>query len=595
MQDPSLLLDITVALAVAFCGGLLARRLGLPAIVGYLLAGVVIGPFTPGFVGNMQAISELAEIGIIFLMFGVGIHFSLSDLWTVRAIAIPGALGQFTLGTAIGWAVGWAWGWSIAGSVVLGVAISIASTAVLLRMLMDQGTLNTAHGRVAMGWLVLEDLVAVLILVLLPALSPTNQGNVWLVAGWALLKAGIFAVLMLVVGVRVVPWFLLRIAHLRSHELFLVTVVVIALGTALGASALFGVSLALGAFLAGVVINESAISYQVGAEVLPFRDLFAVLFFVSVGMLVDPLALWSHIWQILALTALIVLGKPLRTLLLGFLLSSPARTMLILAVGLGQIGEFSFILGQAAVALGMLTQEQYGLILAAAVLSILLNPFLFRMLPQLEAVFRRSSTLWRWLDRHSPPMQSVGESLPGQVVIVGCGRVGQHIVTVLGHLAIPRLVVEADVRRVAELDQQGIPTLFGDAANSEVLTRVELEQARALVVTVPDEAAAEIVVAAARDLAPDLPIIVRASTRSGVNRLAQLGAQEVIHPELEGGLEIVRLTLLRLGVPEGEVSKYAEAVRRDHYNAAASIATEQQALEQLSRPVPEHSHLTPEQ
>jgi CPA2 family monovalent cation:H+ antiporter-2 len=595
MQELPLLLDITVALGVAFCGGVLARKLGLPTIIGYLLAGVVIGPFTPGFVGNIEAIGELAELGIIFLMFGVGLHFSLSDLWAVRAVAVPGALGQLALGTAMGWLVAWAWGWSLAASLVLGIAVSIASTAVLLRVLMDQGLLNTRHGRVAMGWLVLEDVLAVLILVLLPALNPSSEGNVWLAAGWALLKAGLFAGLMLVVGVRVVPWVLLRIAHLQSRELFIVTVVVIALGTAIGAADLFGVSLALGAFLAGVVINESKISHQVGADVLPFREVFAVLFFVSVGMLVDPSVLWAHIWQVVALTALIVLGKPLRTFLLGFLLPCSARTVLVLAAGLGQIGEFSFILGQAAVVLGMLTQDQYGLILAGAVLSIIINPFLFRVLPKIEAALQRSATLWRRLDRQGVELQPLHEALTGQVVVVGCGRVGQHIVTVLGRLEIPRLVVEVDVGRVTELEQQGIPTLFGDAANSEVLAHVGLAQARALVVTVSDEASAEIVVAKARDLAPTLPIIARASTQAGVKLLTQLGAQEVIHPELEGGLEVVRSTLIRLGLPGNAVEQYAEAVRHDQYDMTASTAAEQQALEQLLSARAAVSTLTPDQ
>jgi CPA2 family monovalent cation:H+ antiporter-2 len=572
---------MTVALSAAFCGGLIARRFGLPPIVGYLLAGVVIGPFTPGFIGDVETINELAELGVIFLLFGVGLHFSLRDLWAVRKIAIPGALGQMALATAVGFALTRAWGWSGASGVVLGLAISIASTVVLLRGLMDQGLLNTRHGQAAVGLSVFQDLATVLILVLLPVLSPIGQGSLWQTTGFALLKAGIFAGIMLLVGARVLPWLLLRIAHTRSRELFVVAVVVIALGIALGAADLFGISLALGAFLAGVVISESAISHQVGAQMLPFRDTFAVLFFVSVGMLVNPGYLVSHSEQVLALTALIVLGKPLLTILLGFLIPVSARTLLVVSAGLSQIGEFSFIIGQAAVALGLLTLEQYSLILTGALLSILVNPFLFRAISPTEALLRRWPWLWKRLDRQGPTPPPPSEALSNHVVVVGYGRVGQHVVTVLKHLTIPQLVVEMDVDRVKKLEQEDIPTLLGDAANSEVLTHARLERARALVVTVPEEAAAELIVATAHDLAPTTPIIARASTQVGVSRLAELGAQQVIHPELEGGLEIVRQALIRLGFPEQEVDQYAEAVRRDRYETGIDTTTEQQALEQL--------------
>ncbi len=586
MHTLPLLIQMTVALGAAFCGGLIARHFRLPPVVGYLLAGVVIGPFTPGFIGDVATINQLAELGVIFLLFGVGLHFSLRDLWAVKQIAIPGALGQMALATAAGFALTRLWGWSAAAGVVLGLAISIASTVVLLRGLMDQGLLNTRHGQAAVGWLVLEDLATVLILVLLPALSPVGQGNLWQTAGWALLKTGLFAGVMLLVGVRVIPWLLLRIAHTRSRELFIVAVVVIALGIALGAAQFFGVSLALGAFLAGVVISESAISHQVGAEVLPLRETFAVLFFVSIGMLVNPGYVFSHAGQVLALTALIVLGKPLLTLLLGLVVPASAQTMLVVAAGLSQIGEFSFIIGQAAVGLGLLTQNEYSLLLTGALLSILLNPLLFRAVSPAEAMLRRWPWWWRHLDRAGPVPPPPSEALSEHVVLVGYGRVGQHLVRVLQHLAIPQLVVDMDVERVKHLEQQGIPTLLGDAADSEVLTHAHLERARALVVTVPEEAAAELIVATAHDLAPGVPIIARAETEAGVKRLAPLGAQEVIHPELEGGLAIVRQALVQLGFPEHAVDQYAEAVRLDRYETKVDTSSEQQALEQLRKAVP---------
>ncbi|GIK36659.1 MAG: sodium/hydrogen exchanger [Chloroflexota bacterium] len=580
-QELPLLINIAAALVAAFIGGLLARRVGLPTIVGYLLAGVAIGPFTPGFVGDTETISQLAELGVIFLMFGVGLHFSFHDLWRVRDAAIPGAIMQTLISTALGFGLTQLWGWSIPAGLVLGLAISIASTVVLLRGLMDNGLFNTTHGQVAVGWLVFEDLATVVILVLMPAFFAAGGGNVWVTAGSAVLSAAVFVGLMLFAGSRLAPWLLTRIARTRSRELFILTVVTIALGTAVGSAELFGVSLALGAFLAGMVLSESSVSHQVGAEILPFRETFAVLFFVSVGMLVNLNYLIANAGQVLALTALIVLGKFVLTVALGVLFPRPARTALVVAAGLSQIGEFSFIVGQAGVSLEILTQEQYSLILAGALLSIMVNPLMFRAISPVEAFLQRFPALWRLLDRHGPTPQPPAEKLADHVVVVGYGRVGEHIVTVLGHLGVPRLIVELDAGRLAEFEQQGIPTLFGDAANSEVLTHAGLERARALVVTVPNEAAAEIIVASAHEIAPQLPVIARAATTSGVTRLAQLGARDVIHPELEGGLEVLRHTLLALGYPLLEVQQYADAVRRDQYDLAVSTHEEHRLLDQL--------------
>jgi CPA2 family monovalent cation:H+ antiporter-2 len=581
MHEIELVINIAGALLVAFAGGLIARRIGLPAIAGYLLAGVAIGPFTPGWVGDVEAIGQLAELGVIFLMFGVGLHFSLRDLWAVRDIAIPGALGQMLLATALGFGLSQLWGWPVASGLVLGLAISIASTVVLLRGLMDNGLLNTRHGQVAVGWLVLEDIATVLILVVLPALAPAGEAAVLPVIGLTLFKAALFIVLMLFVGVRLVPWVLHHIVHLRSRELFILAVLAAALGIAVGAAELFGVSLALGAFLAGVVVNESRVSHQAAAEVLPFRDIFTVLFFVSVGMLVNPAYLLANAGHVIALTGLIVLGKAAIAALIGFLFPHPARTALTVAAGLSQIGEFSFIVGQAGLGLGLLDQDQYSLILAGAMISIMLNPLMFRAIAPVEAALKRSPRLWRRLDRHGPAPPAAGETLAGHVVVVGYGRVGRHIVDVLGRLNTPRLVVEADPSRLDELQRLGVPSLFGDAANSDLLQHTGLEQARALVVTLPDEASTEMVVAAARQMRPTLPVIARAATEAGVRRLAQLGAGDVIHPELEGGLEIVRHTLLRLGLPAGDVQGYADAVRRDQYDQAVDTDEEHRLLHQM--------------
>lgn len=579
-QDLSLVVNITMAVLAAFIGGYITRRLGLPTLVGYLLGGLAIGPFTPGFVGDIHNISQLAEMGVIFMLFGVGLHFSLKDLWSVRKVAIPGAVLQTVIATALGYGLTQLWGWTPGASLVLGLAISVASTVVLLRGLVDNGLLNTSHGQVAVGWLIFEDLATVAILVLLPVLFGESVANPWLDAGWTIAKTVAFIAIMLFIGKKVMPWVLVRTAYTRSRELFILAVITLALGTAMGATYFFDVSLALGAFLAGVVIGESDVSHQVGAEVLPFREIFAAIFFVSVGMLVNPFALVANAGQVLALTALVVLGKGLLTLLLGFVLPGSVRTMLVVAAGLGQIGEFSFLVGQAGVALDVLSQEQYGLILAASLLSIVINPLLFRLIPSLERGLAKSPALWRTLDRHVTP-PPLPEGMAGHVVVVGYGRVGEYTVNVLERLDAPLLVIEQDLQRAVEFEARGVPTLAGDAANSEILTHAYLDKARALVVTVSDENAAELIVAAAHEMAPDLRIIARAATTAGVRRLAQHGANDVIHPELEGGLEIVRHALLALGYPLSQVQEYIDTVRRDSYEATYTGLEEPQLLDQL--------------
>jgi CPA2 family monovalent cation:H+ antiporter-2 len=581
MHDVPLLINITLALVVAFCGGLIARRIGLPTIVGYLLAGIAIGPFTPGFVGDVGTIQQLAELGVIFLMFGVGLHFSFADLWRVRDIAIPGALLQTALASLLGFGLTQLWGWTVSAGIILGLSISVASTVVLLRGLMDNSLLNTSHGQAAVGWLVMEDILSVMILVLMPTLAATSGGFDWQSLAITLLKVAAFVTIMFLVGKRLIPWLLERIAHTRSRELFILAILAIALGTAMGAAELFGVSLALGAFVAGAIISQSRLSHQVGADVFAFREAFSVLFFVSVGMLVNPAFLWENIGQVVSLTLLVVVGKAIIVILLGLLFPRPARTFLIVAVGLSQIGEFSFILGQAGLSLQLLDANQYSLILAAALFSITLNPFMYRLLPRLERTLQRMPGLWRKLEASQPLPEVKEEQLLNHVVIIGYGRVGKHLVDVLESLKVPLLAVESDAERCTLLNERSIPTLYGEAGNSEVLTHAHLERAQALVVTVPDETSATMVVTTARDLNAHLPIIARAATEQGVHELAELGAQYVVHPELEGGLELVHHTLLSLGFPLREVHAYAEAVRRDRYNTNISAGEEFQSLHDL--------------
>ena len=564
-QDFTLFATITMAVLLAFIGGFIARKLNLPTLVGYLVAGLFISPFTPGFTGDTNAAAQLAEMGVIFMMFGVGLHFSLKDLWNVRQIAIPGAILQTTFSTLIGLAVSQLWGWTFEAGLVLGLSISVASTVVLLRGLADNGLVSTAHGKVAIGWLVFEDLATIVILVLMPVLVSSSGGNPVLTVGWALLKTAAFVAIMLLVGTRFLSWVLTQIAYTRSRELFILAVVALAIGVAYLAYELFGVSLALGAFLAGVVVSESEAHHQVGAEVVPFRDFFAVLFFVSVGMLVDPAVVIDNLGKVFILALLVVVGKALITLLLAFVVPSSARTLIVVAAGLSQIGEFTFIVGQTGVYLGLLDGDQYGLILAAAVISILVNPLMYRLILPVENALRRVPFLWQRMERGGPTPEAFHEQLEDHVVIVGYGRVGRHIGTILQRLGVEFLVIEQDMAYTSELQTKGINTMFGDAANSEILTHVCLDCARALVVTVPNETTAELIVGAAHLISPDLPIIVRAETEDRLDDLIRLGATHVINPELEGGLEILRYTLLTLDYSSGQIQHYIDTVRSDTY------------------------------
>ncbi|MDV3243341.1 MAG: cation:proton antiporter, partial [Methylocaldum sp.] len=397
----------------------------------------------------------------------------------------------------------------------------------------------------------------------------------------ALLSALGFLVVMLFVGTRFIPWLLLRVAHTRSRELFVLAILAISLGIALGASQLFGVSLALGAFVAGAVVSESPLSHRITSDLLPFREAFSVLFFVSVGMLLDPGFLVQHLEPVLILTGLVVIGKFIVSGLWVLPFPRPARTALVVAAGSCQIGEFSFILDQTGLRLGFLDEGQHSTILAAALLSIVVNPLMLHAVDPLQRSLRAIRPLWRWLNRHGSTQTPVEDSVADHVVVVGYGRVGSHIVDIMGELGIPYLVIDSRIHRIERLSKRGIPTLLGDTANSDILTHAALHRARLLVVTLSEEAATELTVAAARDIAPDLPIIARAATRAGVKRLSDLGAQLVIHPELEGSLQVIRHTLLQLGFPLHEVRHYADTVRREHYDALVKAHGEHALLRDL--------------
>jgi CPA2 family monovalent cation:H+ antiporter-2 len=583
VHELPLLVNITVALAYALAGGLVARRLGLPTIVGYLVAGVALGPFTPGFQGDSDSIRQIAEFGVILLMFGVGLHFSFEDLWQVRRIAIPGAILQMASVSIIGFALGRAWGFSAPGAWIFGIAISVASTVVLTRALMDYGWLDTPQGKVAIGWLVFEDLLTVAILVLIPAVTAAESATVWARVAAAVGKAGLFIGLMMFVGSYVMPALLGRIVNTRSRELFVLVALTMAVGTALASAAFFDVSLALGAFVAGVVVSESPFSHQISADLLPFREAFAVVFFVSVGMLVNPAYLVAHWDQVLIVTCLIVVGKGVVSGLLGAVLPAPGRTALVLAAGRSQIGEFSFIVGQTGLALGLLETAQYSLILAGAIVSIPLNALVFRLVEPAERTLMRWPRVWQALSHGAVPKAlDRHPAMDDHVVIVGCGRVGRHIAETLGRLGIPRLVVEADPARLAKLHELGVPVLYGDASSSEILRHASLEKARALVITLPDDAAALAVAATVKEDAPDLRMVARASTWEGGRRLKAAGVENVVRPELEGGVEIVRRTLLDLDLPVAEVQRYVDFVRSEGMDEAERPSTDRaRVLDQL--------------
>lgn len=558
-----------MALGLALAAGLLARRLGIPTLVGYMIAGVAISPISPLWVGDIDAIHQFAEFGVVLLMFGVGLHFSFKDLWTVRNIAIPGALIQMAGATGLGYLLASSWGWSPTSALVLGVALSVASTVVLLRGLMDNAQLDTPAGRVAVGWLVLEDIATIVILVLLPVLADAGGGGGWVAPVMAVGKAVVFIALMLLIGNRLVPIILNRVAHTRSRELFVLAAITIALGTALASAEFFGVSMALGAFVAGVVVSESPLSHQVGAELLPFREAFAVLFFVSVGMLVNPFELYAYWPQILALSLLVIVGKTIIAALVSFCFPYPARVGLVVAAGLSQVGEFSFIVGQSGLALGLLDQTQYALILATAIVSISINPLMFKLVAPAERLLQRNfPSFWKFANRdevstETPPT----EDLRDHVVIVGCGRVGRHVAEVLALRGTPRLIVESDPQRLSKLREMGVPVLYGDAANSEILQHAELAHARAVVITVPDDTVAQMVVEAIHHYAPRMPIIARASTWFAGKQLRDMGVTGIVRPELEGGVEMVRRTLLELDAPGPEIDRYTDIVRQSEVSS----------------------------
>ncbi|HTK13701.1 MAG TPA: YbaL family putative K(+) efflux transporter [Xanthobacteraceae bacterium] len=547
-HDTPLISTIVIGLVLAFGLGVIAQRMRISPLVGYLLAGVLMGPFTPGYVADQALANELAEIGIILLMFGVGLHFSLNDLLSVRAIALPGAIGQIAVATLLGMALAWALGWTTAAGLVFGLALSVASTVVLLRAMQERRLVETERGRIAIGWLIVEDLAMVFTLVLLPALSGVLKDGGASVA-WTdfaiplaitLGKVVAFIGLMLIVGRRVIPWCLHYVAHTGSRELFRLAVLGIALGVAYGAATLFDVSFALGAFFAGMVLSESELSQRAANETLPLRDAFAVLFFVSVGMLFDPMLLINDPLPVLATILIITIGKSLAAFAIVRLFRHPTATALTISASLAQIGEFSFILAALGSSLGILPDRARGLIIAGAILSILLNPVLFAILDRVlarrearEADAARDAQSEEKVEETTPTQPIPASTLMSHAVLIGHGRVGRRIAEALISADVPLLVIEAEAERLTALRDRGIPTIVGNAADPEVGRAANLGQARILLVAIPDAFEGGQVVQQARAANPGLPIIARAHSDEEIAHLDTCGASQVIMGEFE--------------------------------------------------------------
>jgi CPA2 family monovalent cation:H+ antiporter-2 len=538
-HNTPLISTIVVGLVLAFVLGTLAQRLRVSPLVGYLLAGVLVGPFTPGYVADQHLANELAEIGVILLMFGVGLHFSLKDLLSVRAIAVPGAVVQIVAATLMGLGLAVWLGWPVGGGIVFGLALSVASTVVLLRALQERRLVDTERGRIAVGWLIVEDLAMVLTLVLLPALAGLLKGEGGAsFSGLALPilitlgKVGAFVAFMLMIGRRVVPWILHYVAHTGSRELFRLAVLSISLGVAFGAAILFDVSFALGAFFAGMILSESELSHRAAQETLPLRDAFAVLFFVSVGMLVDPAIVLRDFWPLLATVFVIVIGKSAAAFLIVRAFGHLSSTAWTISASLAQIGEFSFILAGLGVSLALLPERGRDLILAGAIVSILLNPLIFALVDRLQEREEAKSA------PGTEPVAKAREPLPvtqqsDHIVLVGHGRVGSVVGRALRETHIPLLVIEDDVQIVERLQKQGVEVLSGNANAPDMLEAANVQRARALLVAIPDAFEGGQVVLKARAARPDLTIIARAHSDEEVAHLKRHGANLVIMGEEE--------------------------------------------------------------
>jgi CPA2 family monovalent cation:H+ antiporter-2 len=594
-----LLTTIAAGFAAAWLFGLITQKLKLSPIVGYILAGVAIGPHTPGFTGDVAIAQQLAEIGVILLMFGVGLSFHLKDLWAVRSVALPGAIGQSAVATVAGGALFHWMGWPLQAGIIVGMAMAVASTVVLLRVLSDRGLLASPHGHVAIGWLIVEDILTVLALVMVPllavSLSPdadaAAQGLGGLATlGWALLKLTALVAIVLLAGSRVIPWMLTQVARLRSRELFTLTVLVLSITIAVGSAAFFGASVALGAFLAGIVVSQTPMSHQAAADALPMRDAFSVMFFVSVGMLVDPSFVIAQPGMVAAGLIVVLLVKPLAAMVIVATCGVPVRTALVVALGLAQIGEFSFILGQVARDNGLLPDEGMNVLVLTAVATIGLNPMLFRLLDPVERAIERIPWLYRLLDARNAQRTADVRSLPSRsgpaaadagtapgagasagaspapprplAIIVGHGPVGRLVDAMLTDAGLRIVIIDMNLAIVRQLTQAGRSAIYGDATRSEVLERAGIREASHLILSLPQKEDRIRLVLAARELNPDVEIVVRARYLAERDMLLKVGANKVVFEEGEAGIALTRHVLATQHTPPATIEKLLQAVRR---------------------------------
>ena len=547
-HDVDLIILLAVGFGMALIFGYIAARLRLPPLIGYLVAGIIISPNTPGVVGDMQLANQLAELGVMFLMFGVGMHFSLKDLIQVRRIALPGAILQIAVATLLGIAVSMYWGWSLGSAIVFGLSLSCASTVVLLKALGDRGLLDSVNGKIAVGWLLVEDLVMVLALVLLPATAVLLGGqtlpgtdtsqSIWVTIGITLLKVTGFIAFMLIIGKRLVPMILQLVARLGSRELFTLTVVAAAVSIAYGSYAVFGVSMALGAFFAGMVVKESDFSHRAEEETLPLREIFSILFFVSVGMLFDPAISLAEPLRILAVVAIIMVGKTLAAIALVLFFRYPINTALTVGASLAQIGEFSFILATLGLSLGLLTQDAQNLILAGALFSITLNSFVFSAIEPAQRWIRERSHLARLLERSGDPLAMLPdemdqEYLRDQVVIIGYGGVGRRISENLIQQNIKVVIAEENREIVEKLRFEGIAAVSGEATEPYVLIQAHIQHARLLVISPMDILDIHRIIDIAKQLNPEIQVLICAESKEEAVIIRKENIGEVFYAKEE--------------------------------------------------------------
>ncbi len=602
-EELHFILDVGTALAIALIAGAIAFRLGQPAILGYIVAGVIVGPFTPGFVGDVDRIATLAELGVVLLLFALGVEFSLRELARVRRVVVPGALLQIVIVTVVGAIAAIPLGLDPRAALVVGAAMAISSTLVVIKVLTDRGELDSLHARTAVGWMILQDLATIVFMATLP---PLAGGDPVAPIVLALIRAAAFLAVAFLIGARALPWLFRIVARLGSRELFLLAVFATALLAAFISSALFGLSLALGAFVGGLLVSESELSHQAAGEILPFRDLFAVLFFVSVGMLLDPAALVADAGGVALLVVVAVVVKAVVTGVLARALGMPVRSAILLAVAIAQVGEFSFLLAESALQLHILDPRAYNLILGAAVISIVVGPITIPVGERLAVWWELRRDRRAAADADGVTAPSVGTAggaeIPAgaaiatgpvtlatgtrgeraltadaatprrRIVVLGAGRVGRIVVRAVRMRGFACLVVDRDQRALEEVVKLGAETLFGDAANPEILRRCELDRAPVLVITIGDHLTARLATERARRISPRLTIAARARGRHEITELLGIGARRVADPEAEAAFELGRTALQRMGVSSAELNAIVVGLRRDAYGAPSPLA-----------------------